>query len=101
MLTARLAGLRARAHARSYSTRNPDDFRPPWVYTASHLLTYTLIPSAILYCVFLADWGDRDHVFLHVRRWAAHQSSRFFSIDRDEAALASNTQSPPVQQEKK
>lgn len=26
------------------------DFRPPWVYSASHILTYTLIPSEFSHC---------------------------------------------------
>ncbi|KIK16028.1 hypothetical protein PISMIDRAFT_114123 [Pisolithus microcarpus 441] len=44
------------------------DFRPPWVYRASGFLIYTTIPIAILYCVFVADYGDREHVFSPVSR---------------------------------
>ncbi|KAH7885286.1 hypothetical protein F5I97DRAFT_1884285 [Phlebopus sp. FC_14] len=97
-----------------------DDFRPPWVYTTSHVLTYTTIPRqslafiipvndpdqilvALIYCVFLADWGDRDHVFmpvreidqpytlaklnLQLRRWALQYKQSFFSLSPEELAL--------------
>ncbi|KAG0701397.1 hypothetical protein DFH29DRAFT_773339, partial [Suillus ampliporus] len=63
------------------------DFRPPWVYSASHILTYTLIPTAIVYCVFLADWGEREHVFSPVRRWTMKYKESFFSLSPDEASL--------------
>ncbi|KAI6147097.1 hypothetical protein BKA82DRAFT_1004573 [Pisolithus tinctorius] len=54
------------------------DFRPPWVYRASGFLIYTTIPVAILYCVFVADYGDREHVF----------SPSFLSLTPEETALA-------------
>jgi hypothetical protein len=38
------------------STEQDDgDFRPPWVYSASHILTYTLIPSAFAPLSWLTD----------------------------------------------
>jgi len=65
------------------------DFRPPWVYTASHILTYSLIPFVGLYCVFIADWGSReDHVFMPPRRWIARQKATFFSLSPAEQELA-------------
>ncbi|KAG2134282.1 hypothetical protein BD769DRAFT_1444189 [Suillus cothurnatus] len=88
---------------RSYSKKSPvirptpvqnqsaepdnEDFRPPWVYSASHILTYTLIPTAIVYCVFLADWGEREHVFSPVRRWTTKYKESFLSLSPDEASL--------------
>lgn len=61
------------------------DFRPPWVYSGSRFLTYTAIPReaipntsvtaiatltqslvTLLYCAFLADWGEREHIFMPV-----------------------------------
>ncbi|KAG1786615.1 uncharacterized protein HD556DRAFT_1414373 [Suillus plorans] len=70
------------------------DFRPPWVYSASHILTYTLIPTAILYCVFLADWGEREHVFSPVRRWTTKYKESFLSLSPDEASLIEESQPP-------
>ncbi|KAG1772400.1 hypothetical protein EDD22DRAFT_842375 [Suillus occidentalis] len=70
------------------------DFRPPWVYSASHILTYTLIPTAMVYCVFLADWGEREHVFSPVRRWTTKFKESFFSLSPDEASLIEKPQPP-------
>ncbi|KAG2757901.1 hypothetical protein P692DRAFT_20788269 [Suillus brevipes Sb2] len=70
------------------------DFRPPWVYSASHILTYTLIPTAMVYCVFLADWGEREHVFSPVRRWTMRFKESFFSLSPDEASLIEEPQPP-------
>ncbi|KAH7921779.1 hypothetical protein BV22DRAFT_1121940 [Leucogyrophana mollusca] len=83
---------RPQLKTRSYAAPPPprddnSDFRPPWVYTTSHVLTYTLIPTALVYCVFLADWGDREHVFMPARRWVAQYKASFFSLSPDEAAL--------------
>ncbi|KAI6030948.1 hypothetical protein F5J12DRAFT_804134 [Pisolithus orientalis] len=64
------------------------DFRPPWVYRASGFLIYTMIPVAILYCVFVADYGDREHVFSPVRRWAQGHTESFLSLTPEETALA-------------
>ncbi|KAG2155963.1 uncharacterized protein EDB93DRAFT_1129077 [Suillus bovinus] len=74
--------------------RDDGDFRPPWVYSASHILTYTMIPTAILYCVFLADWGEREHVFSPVRRWTAKYKESFLSLSPDEASLIKESQPP-------
>ncbi|KAI6015559.1 hypothetical protein BKA83DRAFT_4232516 [Pisolithus microcarpus] len=64
------------------------DFRPPWVYRASGFLIYTTIPIAILYCVFVADYGDREHVFSPIRRWAQRHKESFLSLTPEETALA-------------
>ncbi|EIW80997.1 hypothetical protein CONPUDRAFT_56687 [Coniophora puteana RWD-64-598 SS2] len=62
---------RSRQYATTPSSSQPEvtptDFRPPWVYSASHILKYTVIPAALAYCVFWADWGEREHVFSPVR----------------------------------
>jgi hypothetical protein len=61
------------------------DFRPPWLYTMSRLLSYTMIPckhschvivsselenknlAAAIYGIFFHDFGEREHVFQPVR----------------------------------
>lgn len=67
------------------------DFRPPWVYSGSRFLTYTTIPReaipspsatavamltqhlvTILYCALLADWGEREHIFMPVSCFLDH-----------------------------
>ncbi|KAI0304465.1 hypothetical protein B0F90DRAFT_1815790 [Multifurca ochricompacta] len=42
----------------------PSDPRPPWVYSTSAGLRLVLIPSILIYAVFFADFGDREHVFM-------------------------------------
>lgn len=103
------------------------DFRPQWFFSAANILTYTTIPRTSrklsplqvyidsnplvvgLYCVFLADWGDRgEHVFMPVcysmrlhsleahakyclkkpRRWLERQKASFFSLSPAEEQLA-------------
>ncbi|KZP33455.1 hypothetical protein FIBSPDRAFT_924460 [Athelia psychrophila] len=65
------------------------DFRPPWFFSAANILTYTTIPLVGLYCVFLADWGDRgEHVFMPPRRWLERQKASFFSLSPAEEQLA-------------
>ncbi|PFH53896.1 hypothetical protein AMATHDRAFT_113900, partial [Amanita thiersii Skay4041] len=63
------------------------DFRPPWVYTTSRLLSYTIIPSIVVYSVFWHDFGDREHVFQPARRWLARQKAAFFTLSPDEQEL--------------
>ncbi|KAL0961299.1 hypothetical protein HGRIS_006258 [Hohenbuehelia grisea] len=60
------------------------DFRPPWVYKSSRLLSFTVIPAIALYAVFVHDFGDQDHVFLPARRWA---KDNFLTLSPAEAAL--------------
>ncbi|EDR13719.1 uncharacterized protein LACBIDRAFT_309004 [Laccaria bicolor S238N-H82] len=40
-----------------------EDFRPPWVYLMSRLVSLTVIPAVAFYSVFFYDFGDREHVF--------------------------------------
>ncbi|KAI0322006.1 hypothetical protein OF83DRAFT_1047178, partial [Amylostereum chailletii] len=65
----------------------PLDPRPPWVYTSSHLLKLVLVPSSLLYAVFVMDFGDHEHVFQPPRRWLARQKDAFFSISPAQRAL--------------
>ncbi|KDQ33738.1 hypothetical protein PLEOSDRAFT_1099698 [Pleurotus ostreatus PC15] len=64
-----------------------EDFRPPWVYTGSRLLTYVFVPYVVFYSVFFYDFGDREHVFQPVRRWASRQRESFFSLSPEEARI--------------
>ncbi|KAG1751220.1 hypothetical protein EDB19DRAFT_1281329 [Suillus lakei] len=111
-LSFRLTALACRTPCiRSYSKKSPvirptpsqnqsveqddsGDFRPPWVYSGSRILTYTLIPTAIVYCVFLADWGEREHVFSPVRRWTTKYKESFLSLSPDEASLIEESRPP-------
>ncbi|KAI0055600.1 hypothetical protein BV25DRAFT_1779273, partial [Artomyces pyxidatus] len=63
------------------------DPRPPWVYTASTSLRLVLIPSALLYAIFFADFGDKEHVFMPPRRWLERQKAAFFTLTPDERGL--------------
>ncbi|KAJ7600842.1 hypothetical protein C8J56DRAFT_911423 [Mycena floridula] len=68
-------------------TEKLDDFRPPWVYMTTRLLSYTLIPSVAIYGVFFWDFGEHDHVFVPVRVWAAKQRALLFSLSSEEEEL--------------
>lgn len=80
----RYASTKARQN-RPTAEDDGGDFRPPWVYSGSRFLTYTAIPReaipnpsataiatltqslvTLLYCAFLADWGEREHIFMPV-----------------------------------
>lgn len=65
----------------------PSDPRPPWVYSTSAGLRLILIPSALLYAIFLADFGDREHVFMPPRRWVQRQREAFLTITPEEREL--------------
>ncbi|KAI0041980.1 hypothetical protein FA95DRAFT_1610559 [Auriscalpium vulgare] len=98
--------------ARGFASRNPRitpdrkvtwdavsaDPRPPWVYTASLGLRLVLVPSALLYAVFFADFGENEHVFMPPRRWLERQKAAFFTLSPAEKALserAVDTTPPP------
>ncbi|KXN93413.1 hypothetical protein AN958_00337 [Leucoagaricus sp. SymC.cos] len=63
------------------------DFRPPWVYVASRLMTFTIIPSIVIYSVFFYDFGHRDHVFQPARQWALQQKAAFMTLSPDEERI--------------
>ncbi|KAF7768137.1 hypothetical protein Agabi119p4_7380 [Agaricus bisporus var. burnettii] len=79
----------------SSSGRDEDsDFRPSWVYVTSRLVNFTVIPCVMLYSVFFYDFGDKDHVFKPVRRWAQEQKAAFLTLSPDEKrVLETNTSS--------
>ncbi|KIL67891.1 hypothetical protein M378DRAFT_72800 [Amanita muscaria Koide BX008] len=76
------------ANVRPTPPKKDDDFRPPWVYTFSRLLSYTMIPAAVMYSVLFYDFGDRDHVFQPARRWVAQQKIAFLTLSPEEQQLA-------------
>ncbi|KAF8976946.1 hypothetical protein BDQ17DRAFT_164626 [Cyathus striatus] len=69
-------GLPKPDHAKA--NEEDKDFRPPWVYTASRLTNFVLIPATFLYAAFVYDWGEHDHVFQPFRRWAMEQKQTYF-----------------------
>ncbi|EKM49508.1 uncharacterized protein PHACADRAFT_80041, partial [Phanerochaete carnosa HHB-10118-sp] len=66
----------------------PPDHRRSWFWTAQRLSNFVVIPAAILYCVFFADYGESEHVFSPPRRWLQHQRDAFFSLTPEERKLA-------------
>ncbi|KAF9454795.1 hypothetical protein P691DRAFT_770316 [Macrolepiota fuliginosa MF-IS2] len=63
------------------------DFRPPWVYAASRMMIFTIVPSIVVYSVFFYDFGDKDHVFRPARRWALKQKAAFLTLSPDEERM--------------
>ncbi|KAF9267314.1 hypothetical protein L218DRAFT_894458 [Marasmius fiardii PR-910] len=63
------------------------DFRPPWVYQTSRLVSYLVIPGIAFYSVLIHDFGDHEHVFQPIRRWVARQKASFFSLSAEEEKL--------------
>ncbi|OSD07209.1 hypothetical protein PYCCODRAFT_1463505 [Trametes coccinea BRFM310] len=59
-----------------------------WVARASRISNFMVIPAVILYAVFVADFGDHEHVFQPPRRWLAAQKAAFFSLSPEEQRLA-------------
>ncbi|KAK0201768.1 hypothetical protein DFS33DRAFT_1018659 [Desarmillaria ectypa] len=71
------------------------DFRPPWVYTGSKLLTYLVVPAIALYGIFIYDFGDREHVFQPPRRWLLRQKESFFTLTPEEQKLIKSSENSP------
>ncbi|KAF8501037.1 hypothetical protein F5888DRAFT_1801562 [Russula emetica] len=69
------------------------DPRPPWVYSTSAGLRLILIPSILFYAIFLADFGDREHVFMPPRRWFQRQWEAFLTITPEERKLVEGSMS--------
>ncbi|TFK52462.1 hypothetical protein OE88DRAFT_1657745 [Heliocybe sulcata] len=59
----------------------------PMLFMASFWLRWTLIPGALVYMVFWADWGEGDHVFRPPRRWLDQQKAAFFNLSPEERDL--------------
>ncbi|KAI0770291.1 hypothetical protein C8Q74DRAFT_1274554, partial [Fomes fomentarius] len=71
-----------------------------WVYPVSRIANFLIVPTAILYAVFFADFGDHEHVFMPPRRWLAAQKAAFFSLSPEEQKLVgvdTATSETPVQ----
>ncbi|OCH85575.1 hypothetical protein OBBRIDRAFT_706293, partial [Obba rivulosa] len=64
------------------------DPRPRWFFTASRISTFFIIPASVAYMVFVADFGEREHVFSPARRWLGAQKAAFFSLSPAERELA-------------
>ncbi|KAF8158276.1 hypothetical protein B0H34DRAFT_708123 [Crassisporium funariophilum] len=69
-----------------------EDFRPPWVYTTSRLITYAIIPAIAVYSIFLYDFGEGEHVFQPIRRLAADKINIFFTLSPAEEKLLQDNQ---------
>ncbi|KIM43313.1 hypothetical protein M413DRAFT_26467 [Hebeloma cylindrosporum] len=89
-------------HRRLFSTEVPtpkklegpgDDPRPPWVYVGTRLISMAVIPAVGVYSVFFYDFGDRDHAFQPIRRWAAQQVNKFFTLSPAEEKLLEQVKS--------
>ncbi|KAH9480533.1 hypothetical protein JR316_0007133 [Psilocybe cubensis] len=78
-----------------------EDFRPPWVYVGSGLVSWAVIPGIVLYSVFLYDFGDQEHVFQAPRRWARRKINSFFTLSpaEEKLLLLDNQQSNPADTE--
>ncbi|KAN0087527.1 hypothetical protein V8E55_006148 [Tylopilus felleus] len=90
----RYASTKTRQNRRTIDTEDDGDFRPPWVYSGSRFLTYTAIPLTLIYCAFLADWGEREHIFMPLRRWASKYGQSILSLSPEEAALVRGSTGP-------
>ncbi|KAI0086531.1 hypothetical protein BDY19DRAFT_349138 [Irpex rosettiformis] len=66
----------------------PQDHRRAWFFKVYRITNIAIIPFAAFYCVFVADFGDHEHVFSPARRWLDHQRREFYSLSSDELELA-------------
>jgi len=67
------------------------DPRPSWVFPLSRIANYVVIPATLLYAVFFADFGEREHVFMPARRWFDTQKAAFFNLSEAEREIAGVT----------
>ncbi|KIK58240.1 hypothetical protein GYMLUDRAFT_45451 [Collybiopsis luxurians FD-317 M1] len=63
------------------------DFRPPWVYTFARIGSNASILTVFVYSIFFYDFGNDDHVFQPVRKWAAQHTASLFSLSPAEERL--------------
>jgi len=54
-----------------------------------------IIPMTLLYAVFVADFGEREHVFMPARRWLDRQRAAFFSLSPAEREAAGVVDAEP------
>ncbi|CCM03524.1 uncharacterized protein FIBRA_05658 [Fibroporia radiculosa] len=66
----------------------PVDPRPSWVFPLFKIANYVVIPGTLLYAVFFADFGEKEHVFMPARRWFDRQKAAFFSLSDEERRIA-------------
>ncbi|KZT23465.1 hypothetical protein NEOLEDRAFT_1136526 [Neolentinus lepideus HHB14362 ss-1] len=59
----------------------------PLLHKISFWLRAVLIPGAVVYSVFYADWGEGDHVFMPPRKWLEEQKAAFFNLSPEERQL--------------
>ncbi|KAI0648018.1 hypothetical protein C8Q79DRAFT_545443 [Trametes meyenii] len=59
-----------------------------WLSPVSRISNFVIVPTVILYAVFVADFGDHEHVFQPPRRWLEAQRAAFFSLSPEEEQLA-------------
>ncbi|OSX59864.1 hypothetical protein POSPLADRAFT_1092014, partial [Postia placenta MAD-698-R-SB12] len=71
------------------------DPRPSWVFPLSRFANYVVIPGTLLYAVFFADFGEKEHVFMPARRWLDRQKAAFFSLSDAEREIAGVAGEPP------
>ncbi|GBE84958.1 hypothetical protein BKA93DRAFT_332767 [Sparassis latifolia] len=74
---------------------SPVDPRPSWGSTVMKVANVAIIPMIILYATFVADFGEREHVFMPARRWLDGQKAAFFSLtpaEREAATVLNDTQ---------
>ncbi|KZT55491.1 hypothetical protein CALCODRAFT_484759 [Calocera cornea HHB12733] len=54
--------------------------------------TVIFIPLSIYYTVFVADYGDQEHIYSPARRWLKEQKEAFFTLTPGQRRLAGVTQ---------
>ncbi|THH15854.1 hypothetical protein EW146_g4698 [Bondarzewia mesenterica] len=62
-------------------------------------LRVVLLPGVFLYAVFVADFGEKEHVFMPPRRWLERQKAAFFTLTPAEQELT-GTEQQAVPEEK-
>ncbi|KAI0732050.1 hypothetical protein C8Q72DRAFT_759014, partial [Fomitopsis betulina] len=62
-----------------------------WVFPLSRIANYVVIPATLLYAVFFADFGEKEHVFMPARRWLDGQKAAFFELSEAEREIAGVT----------
>ncbi|KAF9046450.1 hypothetical protein BJ165DRAFT_1471805 [Panaeolus papilionaceus] len=98
--------LRPTFFRRGYSTgthkrpaAEPDDFRPPWVYFGTRLISMVIIPGIGVYSILFYDFGEREHVFQPMRRWARAGLQNFLTLSPAEEKLVDSAKTSEPSQE--
>jgi len=72
---------------RPEETEERDSKFRTWALAANKIASFAIIPMTLLYAVFLADWGDHEHVFMPARRWLLRQKAAFYMLTPAEQEL--------------